>query len=259
MICERLQTERKRLQKQFDSIQSQLKKLPDGKLICARNENRYKWYHSDGKTKTYIPKKQRKYAEKLAVKKYLTELSGEIQNEIKAIDSYLHIHNSNPRKSQQLLTDSRGYQELLSPYFKPCSEELEIWKNSPYEHNTKYPEHLIHKTSFGNLVRSKSEALIDALLYTNNIPFRYECALHLGDTTLYPDFTILHPETGKIYYWEHFGRMDDPAYSKNVYPKLQLYNSYGIIPSIQLITTFETKENPLSSEVIEKIIEHYFL
>ena len=53
--------------------------------------------------------------------------------------------------------------------------------------------------------------------------------------------------------------MDNPNYSKKVVSKLQLYISNGIIPSIQLITTYETKENPLSSEVVEKIVEHYFL
>ena len=101
--------------------------------------------------------------------------------------------------------------------------------------------------------------MIDTLLYLNKIPFRYEDALHLGNTTFYPDFTILHPSTGKIYYWEHFGMMDDAAYAKNTCFKLQTYTSHGIIPSINLITTYETKEFPLSSDSIEKIIHHYFL
>ena len=74
-----------------------------------------------------------------------------------------------------------------------------------------------------------------------------------------PDFTIRHPKTGEFYYWEHFGLMDDPAYSKNAYSKLQFYASCNIIPSIQLITTFETKDIPLSSEMIESLIEYYFL
>lgn len=52
--------------------------------------------------------------------------------------------------------------------------------------------------------------------------------------------------------------MDEPYYYQKVFPKLQLYTSYGIVPSVNLITTFETKKKPLSSEVIEKIIEHYF-
>jgi len=95
-------------------------------------------------------------------------------------------------------------------------------------------------------------------LYVHKIPFRYECALNLGGITLYPDFTLRHPQTGEFYYWEHFGLMDDEVYSANTSSKLQLYTSCGIIPGIQLITTYETKEYPLSTETIEKTIDYYF-
>ena len=57
--------------------------------------------------------------------------------------------------------------------------------------------------------------MIAMLLHLNAIPYRYECALSLGGVTLFPDFTIRHPGTGALYYWEHFGLMDDPAYAKN--------------------------------------------
>jgi len=122
-----------------------------------------------------------------------------------------------------------------------------------------HPEHLLHKSSSGNLVRSKSEAIIDMLLFHKQIPFRYECILQLEEATLYPDFTIRHPKTGALFYWEHFGLMDIPAYCHNTFSKLQLYSNYGIIPSLQLITTYETKEQPLTSNTVEKIITHYFL
>ena len=88
------------------------------------------------------------------------------------------------------------------------------------------------------------------------IPFRYECALHLGNTTLFPDFTIRHPKTGEFFYWEHFGMIDNATYCQNMTSKLQLYTAHGIIPSIQLITTYETKEHPLSAEMVENIIPY---
>ena len=109
------------------------------------------------------------------------------------------------------------------------------------------------------MVRSKSEALIDTVLYINKIPFRYECALKLDETTIYPDFTIRHPRTGKLYYWEHFGRMDDPNYRRKVFAKQQLYADHNIIPSIQLISTYETREQPLNMEFVENLIHYYFL
>lgn len=129
---------------------------------------------------------------------------------------------------------------------------------APFERNPKHPEALIHKGISGNILRSKSEAIIDTFLHTNQLPYRYECKLVLGQETLYPDFTIRHPKTGEIYYWEHFGKMDDPSYYRKVFPKLRLYTSHNIIPSINLITTFETQDNPLTVDVIEKIIQHYF-
>lgn len=125
--------------------------------------------------------------------------------------------------------------------------------------NPKHPEQLSIKTSSGHFVRSKSEALIDMALFSHRIPFRYECALTLGNNTFYPDFTIRHPKTGDTYYWEHFGLMDNSSYCRNVSLKLQQYSLNGIIPSIHLITTYETGEQPLNSELIEKIIDHYFL
>ena len=109
------------------------------------------------------------------------------------------------------------------------------------------------------MVRSKSEAMIAHFLYINKIPFQYEAALSLNQLTIYPDFTIRHPFTGEMYYWEHFGLMDDLSYCQKTALKLQTYLSNGIIPSIHLITTFETSSNPLTTEIIQRTIEQYFL
>ena len=138
------------------------------------------------------------------------------------------------------------------------STELNQWMNADFEYNIKYPEQRIHKSASGLMVRSKSEALIATLLSHNRIPFRYECALCLGETTLHPDFTLRHPKTGAFYYWEHFGLMDFPSYRKNVFSKLQLYTAHNIIPSIQLITTYETSEHPFDSAYAEQLIHYYF-
>ena len=251
--------EYKRLESQIKSLQEELSDYPEGKLICTHNNTYYKWYLKDGEKQTYIPKKERKLAEKLAAKKYLSLLLKDLLHEQKAIEFYLKHHNADVGQAEHLLSDMSEYNELLSPFFTPISQELSSWTKSTYEKNDKYPEQLIHKSISGNLVRSKSEAIIDAFLYLNKIPFRYECSLHLGDTLLFPDFTIRHPQTGDLFYWEHFGLVDNPIYCKNMHSKLQLYTLHGIFPSAQLITTYETKEHPLSSELVEKLVEYFFL
>lgn len=76
--------------------------------------------------------------------------------------------------------------------------------------------------------------------------------------TFYPDFTIRHPDTGKPFYWEHFGQMDQSNYANHTFNKLRDYNESGYTPTLQLITTFETLDTPLTSVVIEDTIRRYF-
>ena len=259
MVYEQALKEKKKLEQQINLLQQQIKQLPDGKIFCTHYGKYTKWYQSDGKTQTYIPKKERPLAEQLALKKYLSLQLENFQQEKLAIEYYLRHHDTNAEQAEKSLYYTPAYKELLSPYFKPLSQELLEWEKADYDKNDKYPENLIHETVSGIYVRSKSEEMIDMVLYKNKIPFRYECKLSLGDAAFYPDFTIRHPKTGNTYYWEHFGLMDDANYSKNAFAKLQHYASNGIIPSIQLITTYETQEHPLTINHVEEIVNHYFL
>lgn len=206
-----------------------------------------------------IPLQKNKFlAEQLAQKKYLSLLLDDLENEKRAIEFYLR-HHSTSGKSENLLLNPSEYQKLLAPFFSPLSKELSDWMHAPYSSNPHHPENLIYKTVSGNLVRSKSEMLITMCLHLHNIPFRYECALQLNPITIYPDFTLRHPDTGNYMYWEHFGMMDNAKYAEKACSKLHTYTSNGLVPGIHLITTYETKENPLSTELIEKIIQYYFL
>ena len=158
-----------------------------------------------------------------------------------------------------MLLDTSCYSKHLESYFKPISTEIQKWMEAPYEKNSKHPENLKHISLFGHKVRSKSESLIDLCLQNYNIPFRYECALHLDEYTFYPDFMIWSPRDNCIIYWEHFGMMDDAKYANHVFNKLQIFSQYGYIPTINLITTFETKENPLTYDMVENVIKMYLL
>lgn len=258
MFYHEMLKEKKILQQKLASIQSTLSTMPENNFFYTHNGKYQKWYHTNGKNHTYIPKSEYHLAEKLAYKKYLSYLFEDLATEQEAINLYLQHKHAHPSKTSTLLQDP-VYKTLLSNKVSSVSNELATWANTPYETNPKHPEQLTVETFTGNFVRSKSEALIDMILTLNEIPFRYECALHLNNIIIYPDFTIHHPKKEKIYYWEHFGLMDDPVYSRKACSKLQTYTSNGIIPSIQLITTYETQLHPLSTKAIEKIVEEYFL
>lgn len=250
--------ESQRLDKYVTQLKQEIEKLPEGKLIHIQNGKYHQWHQSDGHTKKYIPKKKRKLIEALAIKKYLSYQLQDAIKEKRAIEFYLKHHREDVGKVEKLLSNKSKYRELLSPYFKPKSKELQEWLQEPFEQNSQYNENLILKSISGNTVRSKSEVIIDTLLFINKIPFRYECALKLGKRKIFPDFTIKHPKTGEIYYWEHFGKMSDEDYIRKACSKIQLYSLNGIIPGVNLIMTFETPEHPLSAEMVMEVIEKYF-
>lgn len=251
---------RNELDEKISAIQQKLLNYPDGKLICTQNGKYIKWYHSDGHIQTYIPKKKREYAEQLAEKKYWTLRLEELVREQRAVESYLKYYSNSPvvEASEQFLTSSPVSEDLLTTIPFNDSHSIHEWQTSPYKQSEKYPEQLIHKTAGGLYVRSKSESLIAFFLHMNNIPFRYECELQLGEITVYPDFTIMDPRTERIYYWEHFGMIDDPSYARSAIAKIQSYIANRIYPTIQLIMTYETKMNPLDTESVEKTIQYYF-
>ena len=72
MFYDRMLAEHDRLDSEIQELQTKLKKFPKGKLFCTKNRQYFKWYITDGKTQTYLPKSKRSLAEKLATKKYLS-------------------------------------------------------------------------------------------------------------------------------------------------------------------------------------------
>lgn len=250
--------EKKRIKKELQSINAKLRYLPKENFYCSRNGNYYKWYKTTGKTKTYIPRSEQKVAEKYAIKQYLTELKKELLREEIAIDKYFKFHQKSPIKSKNILNHPE-FQKLLAPYFKTKNKIITNWLNEAFENNPQNPENLSHKTIAGIYVRSKSESFIVEALYTKQIPFKYECKLKIGSTIYYPDFTIMHPKTHKLYYWEHCGRADDPQYMTKTYSKFQVYTSQNIFPKDNLIFTFETQNHPFDLEQARKIVDEYFL
>lgn len=201
----------------------------------------------------YIPVNQHILAEKLAQKK-VTELELEdCRTEFLAIDSYVK-KAAESNKLQTFLSSGSSVSQLALSIMQNSNWEHSEWQNNSYDKCNTHPETLIHTVNSQLSVRSKSECLIALSLIKHGIPFRYECSLSLGNTTLYPDFTILHPFTKQIIYWEHFGLMDDANYVKKTIHKLQLYAEYNILPFQNLLLTYESKETPLTFNKIEDII-----
>ena len=259
LLYEKAIKEHERLEKEIQHLELKMEGLPEENLILAKNGTSFKWYCTDGKHKVYIPSSEHKKLEKIAYKKYYSLRLKNLLREKKAIEFYLKHHDENAYQQEQELLENKEFQKLISRYFLPKEQRLVEWMKEPYLKNEFKSEMLVHRTSAGIRVRSKSEAFIVTTLCKYQIPFRYECALEIGGKIIYPDFTIIHPVTGEVFYWEHFGRMDEDDYKQDAIIKINNYLANGIIPNINLITTFETKTSPLCEDLVETLVRYYFL
>jgi hypothetical protein len=91
------------------------------------------------------------------------------------------------------------------------------------------PEGLIHRTSDGTPVRSKSEVIVYDVLSALGLSLKYEEPLiaKSGDPKDFrlPDFTIYHQ--GRTWYWEHLGLLDKASYREDWQLKQQWYGDNG--------------------------------
>lgn len=255
--------QKEHLLKKKKFLLEKISQLPEGKLSYSINKGSYiDWFYLKDGTRKYLRKSQKELAEKLALKKYYELMVADITEQISLLNTYQSKFSSVLKeKASDLLLESSPYYELLQSHFAKDKLPVSVqkWCSEAYETNSSHPENLIHTTLAGHKVRSKSEVIIANLLYTNHIPYRYEAALQLNELTVYPDFTILHPTSQQLFYWEHFGMMDKSNYCDAACNKLKSYCYNGIFPSMQLITTYETGKVPIRSEQVQQIISQYFL
>jgi len=129
-----------------------------------------------------------------------------------------------------------------------------------------FEENLIHRTSRGYMVRSKSEVIIADHLARRNIEPLYEHPLTIDGVTKYPDFTIEDTGSGRDFYWEHCGMLHVPRYRRRWEEKLAWYKSHGIVPYQEgdgsratLIVTRDDEKGGISSPEIERIIREIIL
>ncbi len=253
--------EKERLEAQLakEAYDFEMANYPEGVLRVKRDRDYTKLFMvrktPSGTKTTYIRKKDRKLAETLAMKMFKRQLIQNLHEELMATNAYLrHL----PKKTAyDLFGKSPEFKELLEPVL-PETINHSKWAGSDYVRSSKHPERLIFPTMKGDMVRSKSEAMIADELYRRGIPYRYECLTDIGGYEVYPDFTVIDPETGVVYIWEHFGRMDDPEYVEKFLWKIYLYVHNGYIPTVNFISTFENGANPLTQVGVVETIDRYF-
>jgi exodeoxyribonuclease V alpha subunit len=113
-----------------------------------------------------------------------------------------------------------------------------------------YAHHLIHRTSTGVLVRTKSEVIVADILTKLGLTYDYEKRLpskeNLSDFRL-PDFTVYYE--GDIWYWEHLGMLSIPSYRASWDRKKIWYEENGFWN--QVVTSEDGDDGSINAAVIE--------
>lgn len=242
--------------------QQALKMAPEGTLRANRHGRGIQFFHfvSDEKPGgEYIKKSNIKLAKELAQKEYDQKALKRAEKEYAILQKLNEIYK-NGMVEDTYENIALLKQHLIAPIWMPDKTYIENWKNEPYiglEFREDNPEFYSDR---GERMRSKSELMIANALNKYGIPYKYECPLELKSYgTVYPDFTVLNIKQRKEMYWEHLGLLDDYDYRERNLNKLTWYELNGFFPGDKLILSYETARHPLSTKLINMIINRYLL
>ena len=259
-VKELLKIREKQLMHLKSEKEKALKKAPDGLLRVCNRKKKAQYYHRKNSKDikgVYIREKDIKIAQALAQKDYDRRVLRATEKELNAISHYL---SGCPEKNAEQIygTLHKERQKLIYPILESDEEYIKSWESVEYQGKGFYEDVPELRTMKGERVRSKSEIIIADLLNRESIPYRYEYPVHLdGVGRIYPDFTVLNVRLRKEIYWEHLGMMDNPEYAEKAVQKIASYVQNGIFPGENLILTYETAQNPISSKMIMTMIERY--
>lgn len=227
-----------------------------GKLryYCHNAENNNLTYLGDDKTDQIFKLEEELYSRKLqtAAGKEARILE-KMLKELKKSTSWETVYYDIPKDKRHLIKPLE-----INP-LKVSKADIEKWGITRKANNVPGP----NITVKGEYVKSKSELIIADRLERAGVPYHYEADLPVAEEKLgqffvwHPDFKVLNTRTGKEYWWEHFGRMDNPDYFSTCNYKLMVYAMNSIFPGDNLIVTMETSKTQLNSEYVDALIEHY--
>lgn len=238
---------------------AELERLPEGQLSSRMSKGIRRFYcRRSGKDSngSYITKENGALVRQLAQKAYLKKLLEAVEGELTALEK-CEQELAKPRNvSAESVYDSIDdwMQELTTPLITSDARYAELWRVKPFETSQYFGENKNQHTEQGEYVRSKSELLIANMLYRAGVNYKYEHPLTLGRSMIYPDFTILDVRQRKVFYWEHFGKIDEQDYAVNAVKRISAYSAAGLGVVNNLIVTWETEHHPLSSDTVRQVM-----
>ncbi len=262
MLRRLLKNRKADLQRLIHQCETWLSKAPQGSLRLSSSHNKTYYYHNMSNVKSggklLSAKTDASLIRKLAIKDYYLKIIPAAEEELDAINALLRIKEDQTLAMayENLHSARKG---LINPVEETREKYLSRWikglGNNAEPEGGKY----YIPTNRGELVRSMNEYHIANALHDEGIPYKYEHPFKaVNGKTYRPDFYVRNPNTGKVYYWEHFGIMDDPEYVRNSFMhKIKIYGESGLIPGYNLIVTFSSKEHELTEQEISDVITKF--
>lgn len=260
---ESLQEENERLDAIIAKVEANLEYAPtESKLRISQHAGKPRFYvkkRGESSKGTYLSADQISIAQKIAQKDYDCKILKQAKEERQLLADYMQSRTAKDNSEFSLeklystLHPSR--QKLITPWVLSDDDYARQWESVPYEKKAISNQNPSLQTAKGELVRSKSEAIIANALFARGVPYQYEKPIDLpGIGVFHPDFFVLNKRTRKEYIWEHLGLMDNAAYASQASKKLALYARNGWIVGQNLVITLETAQQPIDSCLVESLI-----
>lgn len=238
----------------IDECRKKLSNSPEGFLLVSNG----RYYLRSNDTRKYLGRGKESIIQALEEKEYYSKLLKSAEKKLSTLKKVKALFEKSEDLDSVFLGMDKKHTHLIEPYVLPSVRDFNIKGRASEKTNYKINELL--KTKAGEFVRSKSELIIADKLYDNGIPYRYELNTYLGDVMfINPDFTVKNKRTGQIFYWEHFGMMDNPDYCADCQVKLENYASKGLLQGYGLIVTHESSKRSLNTQYIDTVIKTYLL
>lgn len=259
----------------IDSIQKEIKQLEmlQVKLVSAvRNAPKGTLYYRKSANGTNVPyytlgagkarkrvrlnpasPEQRELLRKLKDKNYAKHLLPRVRKNLQALRAAAAYQPI----SRSFLNEPGDPYEDCYPRFFGLQAQRDEFDLLEERQNPYHPEQMNIQDKLGAF-RSKNELLGAQVLDDLQLRYKYEAPLYTPYGVKYPDFTVLHPITGRVCYIEIAGRMDDPEYRQDLYNKLEAYAEAGIYPGINLLVISEEPGKGLDVTRIRDQIAGFF-
>lgn len=241
-----------------EKTKARLKDYPDGSFKVKKCKSGIYYYRSDGKERDkIIPKSEIALVKQLAQKSYLETVLKVSLNEA---DYLREVIEKYPDLTSEDVYDqlSAERKQLVRPIILPDDQFVREWLEKPYTPKPFHKNDPVFETMKGHRVRSKSEMIIADRLFTNGIPYKYECPLVLGKEIRHPDFTVLKVSERKVLYLEHCGKVGDEGYGDDMVDRINLYSENGILLGDRLFFTLESANKPFDVRTLDNLINEIF-